>query len=126
MRLTKRELMADGILLLTAVIWGSAFAIVKNSLDAFAPAMLITLRYVIATPLSALAFRKHLRGLTRGDVLRGALVGVILGVAYILQTVGLVTTTAGKNAFLTGVYVLLVPFIGLVFFRQKLRPLLQK
>ena len=121
MRLTKRELMADGILLLTAIIWGSAFAIVKNSLDAFAPAMLITLRYVIATPLSALVFRKHLRGLTRGDVLRGALVGVILGVAYILQTVGLVTTTAGKNAFLTGVYVLLVPFIGLVFFRQKLK-----
>lgn len=121
MRLTKRELLADGVLLLTALIWGSAFAIVKNSLDAFAPAMLITLRYVIATPLAALAFRKHLRGLTRADVLRGAAVGVILGAAYIAQTIGLNYTTAGKNAFLTAVYVLIVPFMGMFLFGQKLR-----
>ena len=121
MRLTKRELLADGVLLLTALIWGSAFAIVKNSLDAFAPAMLITLRYVIATPLAALAFRKHLRGLARADIWRGAGVGVILGAAYIAQTVGLNYTTAGKNAFLTAVYVLIVPFMGLFLFKQKLR-----
>ena len=121
MRLTKRELLADGVLLLTALIWGSAFAIVKNSLDAFAPAMLITLRYVIATPLAALAFRKHLCGLTRADVLRGAAVGVILGAAYIAQTIGLNYTTAGKNAFLTAVYVLIVPFMGMFLFGQKLR-----
>ena len=121
MRLTKRELAADGVLLLTALIWGSAFAIVKNSLDSFAPAVLITLRYVIATPLAALAFKKHLRGLTRGDLARGALVGVILGAAYIAQTIGLAYTTAGKNAFLTAVYVLLVPFISLLCFKQKLR-----
>ena len=121
MRLTKRELLADGVLLLTALIWGSAFAIVKNSLDAFAPAMLITLRYVIATPLAALAFRKHLCGLTRVDVLRGAAVGVILGAAYIAQTIGLNYTTAGKNAFLTAVYVLIVPFMGMFLFGQKLR-----
>lgn len=121
MRLTKRELLADGVLLLTALIWGSAFAIVKNSLDVFAPAMLITLRYVIATPLAALAFRKRLRGLTREDVLRGAAVGVILGAAYIAQTIGLNYTTAGKNAFLTAVYVLIVPFMGMFLFGQKLR-----
>lgn len=121
MRLTKRELLADGVLLLTALIWGSAFAIVKNSLDAFAPAMLITLRYVIATPLAALAFRKHLRGLNRADVLRGAAVGVILGAAYIAQTIGLNYTTAGKNAFLTAVYVLIVPFMSMFLFGQKLR-----
>lgn len=121
MRLTKRELLADGVLLLTALIWGSAFAIVKNSLDAFAPAMLITLRYVIATPLAALTFRKHLCRLTRADVLRGAAVGVILGAAYIAQTIGLNYTTAGKNAFLTAVYVLIVPFMGMFLFGQKLR-----
>lgn len=121
MRLTKRELAADAVLLLTALIWGSAFAIVKNSLDSFAPSMLITLRYVIATPLAAVVFRRHLRGLTRGDIARGALVGVILSAAYIVQTIGLAHTTAGKNAFLTAVYVLIVPFLGLLLFKQKLR-----
>lgn len=120
MRLTKRELLADGILLLTALIWGSAFAVVKNSLDSFPPAALITMRYVIATALTGVAFRKHLKNLTRGDVIRGAFVGLMLSSAYIVQTVGLTYTTAGKNAFLTAVYVLLVPFFGMILFRQRL------
>ena len=121
MHLTKKELIADGLLLLTALIWGSAFAIVKNSLNSFAPSALVAMRYAIATPLAALAFRGHLRNLTRADWLRGAVVGVILGAAYIVQTIGLHYTTAGKNAFLTAVYVLLVPFFGVLLFKQKLR-----
>ena len=120
MKMTRKELAADGILLLTALIWGSAFAVVKNTLDSFPPAAIIAMRYTIATAITAFVFRKHLKGLTRGDVLRGAVVGMLLCSAYIVQTVGLQFTTAGKNAFLTGVYVLLVPFMGVVLFRQKL------
>lgn len=120
MKMTRKELAADGILLLTALIWGSAFAVVKNTLDSFPPAAIIAMRYTIATAITALVFRKHLKGLTRGDVLRGAVVGMLLCSAYIVQTVGLQFTTAGKNAFLTGVYVLLVPFMGVVLFKQKL------
>jgi len=121
MHLTRKELLADGLLLLTAIIWGSAFAIVKNSLDSFAPSALVAMRYAIATPLAALVFRRHLKNLRREDWLRGAVVGVILGAAYIVQTIGLNYTTAGKNAFLTAVYVLLVPFFGVLLFKQKLR-----
>ena len=121
MQMTKRELLADAILLATALIWGSAFAIVKNTLDSFPPAAIITMRYTIATTLTGIFFRKHLRGLTLADVARGALVGALLCAAYIVQTIGLQYTTAGKNAFLTGVYVLLVPFGCCVLFKQKLR-----
>lgn len=121
MHLTKKELLADGVLLLTALIWGSAFAVVKTSLDSFPPAALITMRYVIATALTAIAFRRHLKGLSSADVARGAGVGLVLCAAYVVQTIGLSHTTAGKNAFLTAIYVMLVPFIGRVFFGQKLR-----
>lgn len=121
MQLSRKEILADGLLLLTALIWGSAFAIVKNTLDSFPPAAIIAMRYGIATVLTGIAFRRHLRGLTGADVARGALVGLLLCAAYIVQTIGLAYTTAGKNAFLTTVYVMLVPFFGLVFFRQKLR-----
>lgn len=119
--MTKKELFADGLLLLTALIWGSAFAVVKNTLDSFPPAAIIAMRYAIATLLTAVAFRKHLRGMTRGDVARGAMVGLLLAAAYIVQTIGLQFTTAGKNAFLTTVYVLLVPFGCRVLFGQRLR-----
>ena len=120
-QLGKKELLADGLLLLTALIWGSAFAVVKNTLDSFAPAAIITMRYTIATALTGIAFRRHLHGLTRADVLRGALVGLLLSAAYIVQTIGLSYTTASKNAFLTAVYVMLVPFFSMVLFRQRLR-----
>lgn len=121
MQMTRRELLADGVLLLTALIWGSAFAIVKNTLSSFSPAAIIAMRYTIATLLTGLFFKKHLSGLTRGDVARGALVGLFLCSAYIVQTIGLQFTTAGKNAFLTAIYVLLVPFGSFFLFRQKLR-----
>lgn len=119
--MTQKELFADGLLLLTALIWGSAFAVVKNTLDSFPPAAIIAMRYAIATLLTGIAFHKRLRGLTRGDVARGAMVGLLLAAAYIVQTIGLQFTTAGKNAFLTTVYVLLVPFGCRVLFGQRLR-----
>ena len=55
----------------------------------------------------------------RADVLRGAAVGVILGAAYIAQTIGLNYTTAGKNAFLTAVYCVLVPFVNWLLLRRR-------
>lgn len=118
--MTKKALMADGILLLTALIWGSAFAVVKNTLDSFPPAAIIAMRYTIATAITAVVFRRHLKGLTRGDVLRGAFVGLMLCSAYVSQTIGLQYTTAGKNAFLTTTYVLLVPFGSFLLFGQRL------
>ena len=118
--MTKRELMADAILVLTAMIWGTGFVVMKNTLDAVPPGAIIAIRYTIASMLTAVMFRKHLMGLTREDVRRGAVVGALLAGAYIVQTIGLSMTTAGKNAFLTTVYVLLVPFGCYLVFRQKL------
>ena len=120
-QMTKREILADSLLLLTALIWGCAFAVVKNALDSFPPGAIIAMRYLIAAAITGILFRRHLKELTRGDVARGALVGLLLFGAYIVQTTGLQYTTAGKNAFLTTVYVLLVPFGCALLFHQKLQ-----
>lgn len=119
--MTKREILADGLLLLTALIWGCAFSVVKNALDSFPPGAIIAMRYLIAAAITGALFHKRLRGLTRGDVARSALVGLALFGAYIVQTIGLQYTTAGKNAFLTTIYVLLVPFGCALLFHQKLQ-----
>lgn len=120
-QMTKREILADSLLLLTALIWGCAFAVVKNALDSFPPGAIIAMRYLIAAAITGILFRRHLKKVTRGDVARGALVGLLLFGAYIVQTTGLQYTTAGKNAFLTTVYVLLVPFGCALLFHQKLQ-----
>lgn len=118
--MTRKEWIADGILTLTALIWGTGFVVMKNTLSSVPPAAIIAIRYGIATLLAAVLFRRHLKGIARADVARGALVGLLLALAYIVQTIGLNYTTAGKNAFLTTVYVLLVPFASWLIFRQKL------
>lgn len=118
--MTRKEWIADGILTLTALIWGTGFVVMKNTLSSVPPAAIIAIRYGIATLLAAVLFRRHLKGIARADVARGALVGLLLALAYIVQTIGLKYTTAGKNAFLTTVYVLLVPFASWLIFRQKL------
>lgn len=118
--MTRKEWIADGILTLTALIWGTGFVVMKNTLSSVPPAAIIAIRYTIAAALTAVLFRRHLKGIARADVARGALVGLLLALAYIVQTIGLAYTTAGKNAFLTTVYVLLVPFASWLIFRQKL------
>lgn len=97
--MTKKQWIADGLLLVAAIIWGSAFAVVKNTLDSVPPSMMIALRFGIAALISGVILRKHLRGLTRGQVLMGLLVGVLTGLAYIVQTVGCRTRLPGKMRF---------------------------
>ena len=118
--MTKKELLADGMLVLTALIWGSGFVVMKNTLDSIPPAAIIAMRYAIASAIAAALFHRHMKEIGRGDIARGAFVGLMLGCAYVVQTIGLSYTTAGKNAFLTTVYVLLVPFACYALFRQRL------
>lgn len=119
--MTRKMWLADGLLLLAAMIWGVAFAVVKNTLDSIPPALLVALRYLIAVGLTGMLFRRHLAGLTQGDMRRGAMTGGMLSLAYLTQTAGLQYTTAGKNAFLTTLYVLLVPVGAFLVFGAPLR-----
>ena len=52
---------------------------------------------------------------------RGAVLGVFLFFGFVLQTVGLVTTTPARSAFITGLYVVLVPVVGWLVFRRRAR-----
>ena len=102
-----------------ALIWGSSFFLVKGQMDVFPPTKLLALRYTIATLLLIAAFWKKLRSSGFEDVWRSSALGVILSVASLLQAVGLTDTTPGKNAFLTAVYCVLVPFLFWVVKRKR-------
>lgn len=106
-----RTLKGSLLLLLTAIIWGSSFFIVKNTVDVVPPNMLIAVRFTGAAILLAVIYHKKLRRLSRRTWLAGLIIGVFLYIAYAVQTIGITYTTPGKNAFLTAVYCVLVPFI---------------
>ena len=102
-----------------ALIWGTSFFLVKGQMDVFPPARLLALRYTIATLLLTAVFWKKIRSSCFEDIWRSSALGVILGVASLLQAVGITDTTPGKNAFLTAVYCVLVPFLFWVVKRKR-------
>lgn len=94
-----------------SLIWGSSFFVMKNSVDVFPMFALLGIRFTIGCGLLALIFVKRLGRGSVKTVLRGALLGVLLFLAYTLQTLGLMGTTPSKNAFLTAIYCIVVPFL---------------
>lgn len=122
------SLRADGLCLVTALIWGLAFVAQRMGMDYVGPMAFNGIRFALgAAALAPLAFRSmrypppapFLAGGKDGFPWVGGLIaGGVLFAGATLQQVGLKYTTAGKAGFITGLYVVLVPLLGL-FFRQR-------
>ena len=113
------SLLASAGLILTAAIWGFAFVIVKDSLDYIGPMYMVAIRYTIAALCMSLIFIKKWKLLSKKYLLHGALTGLFLFIGYATQTVGCNFTTAGKNAFLTTIYVILVPLFSWPLYKKR-------
>jgi drug/metabolite transporter (DMT)-like permease len=113
------RLQADGALVLMTAFWGVTFVVVKGALSHGDPYSFLALRFSIgALALTAVARRELFVPQT---LRRGLLLGVFLFLGFVLQTVGLVSTTPSRSAFITGMYVVLVPVLGLALFRRRPR-----
>jgi drug/metabolite transporter (DMT)-like permease len=117
-----RALKADALLLIAAMIWGLAFVAQRAGMDHLGPFAFNAIRFALGSltllPVWIVGRRRRsaLAGADRGSasVMSGAaLAGGFLFLGASLQQVGLVFTTAGKAGFITGLYVVLVPVLGL-------------
>ena len=99
-------------LLTAALIWGSSFIVMKDTLDHIPVFQLLAIRFTLGGLLLGLLFRKRLMQSGRAILGHGAICGVLLLSAYATQTYGLKTTSPGTNAFLTAVYCVMVPFMA--------------
>lgn len=107
----KIDIAAKAALFTAALIWGISFFIVKDTVDAIPPNFLLAIRFTIGFLVLAFLFHRRLHLLNREYILSGALIGLCLFLAYSSQTIGITDTTPGKNAFLTAVYCVIVPFL---------------
>lgn len=127
-RMRHKTLRADAVLLLAALLWGVAFVPQRVAMRHMGPLTFTGVRFalgaMVLVPIIAVRTRRRTTGEPialgqTGDGWRpclagGALAGLVLFVAVSLQQAGLVHTTAGKAAFITGFYVPLVPVLGFV------------
>jgi drug/metabolite transporter (DMT)-like permease len=115
-----KRLRSDLILLLTAVIWGSAFVAQRVAAEYIGVFLFNALRFLLGAAL-LLPFADLKRNLNRQNILGPVLAGIILFTASALQQAGLQYTTAGNAGFITSLYVVLVPLLLVIFFRQPVR-----
>lgn len=103
--------LAKPMLFSAAFIWGSSFFIMKDTLDSMPVQYLLAFRFVTGAVLLGLFCRKKWKDFTPDYLWRGAVIGAFLWLGYSIQTYGLAMTTPSKNAFLTAVYCVIVPFL---------------
>lgn len=116
-----RALRADILMLVTAIIWGSAFVAQTTGMDHIGPFLYSGLRFALGSLcLLPLVLRRQ-RGepkaeplQTRGLLLGGGLMGLALALGINLQQVGLMFTSVTNAGFITGLYVIVVPLLGLL------------
>jgi drug/metabolite transporter (DMT)-like permease len=116
------------LLLLAAGIWGFAFVAQRAGMEYVGPFTFNGVRFLLGSlallPVLLLTRRRRTSGRKEGSsrslILGLASVGLVLFAAATLQQVGLVYTTAGKAGFITGLYVVIIPLLGLLF-RQGVR-----
>ena len=119
------------LLFLTACIWGSSFVAQSVGMDYIGPYTFNCLRFLIGglVLLPVIFFSRHRkkdqkdrskdRTLQKKEMLCGGIVcGVVLCIASTLQQIGIIYTTAGKAGFLTAMYIVLVPVLGLYLKRK--------
>ena len=105
---------------MATVIWGSSFVIVKDVTNVVTPAWILAVRFTAAAIIMAVALLKRRQlYFERSHVGYGLLFGLAMFLAYYLQTIGITDTTPGKNAFLTGTYCVMVPFLAWAFLRRR-------
>ena len=113
-----RTLKSDSLLLLTAAIWGFAFVAQRVGMDYVGPFIFNAVRFALGT-LAMLPFvlktkNNPKRVSSKTMILGGLAAGLFLFLGASLQQIGVVYTTAGKAGFITGLYVVIVPFVGIV------------
>ena len=107
-----RRLKADLSLLLVTAIWGTTFVIVKNAVATIDPYTFIALRFNLAFVVLALVFWKRLLRLDWPTLRAGIVVGIFLLAGFGFQTLGLQLVSASKGGFITGLSVVMVPFLA--------------
>ena len=83
----------------------------------------LTIRFVIAS-IAMIIFRpSSLRNISRSGLLRGVILGLLLGLSYITQTYGLLSASATVVGFLTGMFVVFTPAVSWFWIHQKVQPI---
>ncbi len=114
--------MADLALLVLTLAWGTTFLLVKNALAGTSTGVFLLLRFAVASTAVALVVLVRRDRPTPALAKHGLLLGAAMFATFAFQTLGLRWTTPARSGFLTGLCVLMVPFLARFLLRRHVRP----
>jgi len=111
---------ADLALVFVCLVWGATFVLVKEALADVSTLLFLAVRFTLAAAALGLVFLRPIRNAgNRAHAVRGGVIaGFFLFAGYVLQTFGLKLTSASKAAFITALYIPLVPVLSAFFHRK--------
>lgn len=115
--------LAAAALLATAACWGSTFFLIKDLLDRVPTLDFLAVRFGVASVALLVVAPKAIGRLSPVVRRHSLLLGVLYGVAQILQTAGLAHTPASVSGFVTGLYVVATPLFAAAILRTRIPPL---
>jgi len=118
-RTRSSTLAALGLLGVTAA-WGSTFYLLKDVVERVPVTDFLAVRFALAAVAVWLIAPRAMARLTPQERKHGMALGLVYGLAQILQTVGLQTTSASVSGFVTGMYVVFTPLLGAVLLRARI------
>ena len=117
-----RARLATALLLGVTAVWGSTFFLIRDLVEHVPPADFLAVRFGIAAVVMVILFRRQTMALSRRELRVGVVLGVLYGLAQVLQTMGLQHTDASVSGFITGTYVVLTPVLGALVLRDRVGP----
>ena len=115
--------LASLALLAMAACWGSTFFLIKDLLDRVPTLDFLAVRFAIASVVLVLVAPKALGRLSPEVRKHAVVLGLLYGVAQILQTTGLAHTAASVSGFVTGLYVVFTPLLAAVILHTRIPPI---
>ena len=108
-------------IILTVFIWGSSFAYVKIGIEYCSEYLFVALRFLVAILAALLIFKVKKGDVTRGSIKAGVFIGIFLFLGFILQTISLKYTKVANTAFITGLFVVVIPFLSYFWEKQSIK-----
>jgi drug/metabolite transporter (DMT)-like permease len=100
--------------------WGSTFFLIKDLLRQISVLDFLSLRFAVAALALFLLAPRSVSRLSRDEVRQGVLLGLVYGVAQVLQTLGLERTSASVSGFVTGMYVVATPVFAALLLKERI------
>ncbi len=118
--MNRKVVLAQFGMVITTMIWGITFVMVKDALNDAPPFIFATLRFGLAFIMGLLYLNYKIKSITSKEILGGIICGFLLFCGYGFQNFGLILTTPSKSAFITSVSVIFVPILLVLFKLQKI------